>query len=267
MNVVTRVVKVGGALGNAVGPLLDELAGMRDVVLVHGGSDAIDRLGAELGRPAEYYTSPSGVTSRRSTAAHLEVVTWALAGEVQTRLVAGLASRGVRAIGLSGADGSMLVARRKTGARAVVNGRTVALADDLSGTIEATNVGLLTLLLRAGYLPVVGPPAIGADGQLLNVDADQVAGALAGALHASELVLLTNVPGLLRDPSDPTSRIPAVARDQLATVLPLARGRMRKKLHAARDALGAGVGRVVIAPSAGPSPCARALSGEGTVLS
>ncbi|HZY71030.1 MAG TPA: [LysW]-aminoadipate kinase [Thermoplasmata archaeon] len=263
---MTRVVKVGGAVGNEVGPLLDELALERDVVLVHGGSEEIDRLGTELHRPPEYYTSPSGVVSRRSTAANLEVVTWALAGGVQTRLVAGLNARGARAVGLSGADGSLLVARRKTGIRAVVEGRTIALADDLSGAVVETRTGVLELLLGGGYLPVVGPPAVGRDGELLNVDADQVAAAVAAGLHASELVLLTNVPGLLRDPADPTSRIPEVPHESLESVLPLAKGRMRKKLHAARDALGAGVGRVVIAPSAGPSPLARALAGEGTVL-
>lgn len=261
-----RVVKIGGAVGNEVGPLLDELARERDVVLVHGGSEEIDRLGNELHRPPEYYTSPSGVVSRRSTAAHLEVVTWALAGGVQTRLVAGLNGRGARAVGLTGADGPLVVARRKTGIRAVVDGRTIAVSDDLSGSIEATHAGLLELLLGAGYLPVVGPPAIAHDGQLLNVDADQVAASIAGALHASELVLLTNVPGLLRDPTDPASRIPSVPRGHLESVMPFAKGRMRKKLQAAGDALGAGVGRVVIAPSSGPSPFARALLGEGTVL-
>jgi acetylglutamate/LysW-gamma-L-alpha-aminoadipate kinase len=111
---VTIVVKVGGAAGNATDPALDDLAGRTDYVLVYGGSDEVDRLGAALGRPAEYYTSPSGVVSRKSTPSHLEVVTLALAGAVQTRLVSGLAARGRIAVGLSGVERSA-PARKWTG--------------------------------------------------------------------------------------------------------------------------------------------------------
>ncbi len=110
---MTLVVKVGGAAGNALDPVLDELSMRSDFILVHGGSDEVDRLGTALGRPAEYYTSPSGVVSRKSTPDHLEVVVLALAGAVQTRLVAGLAARGRSAVGLSGVDGGLLLARRK----------------------------------------------------------------------------------------------------------------------------------------------------------
>src|SRR5271170_2069710 len=134
---MTIVVKVGGAAGNALDPALDELAHRSDYVLVHGGSEEVDRLGAALGRPAEYYTSPSGVVSRKSTPAHLEVVTWALAGAVQTRLVSGLAARGRTAVGLSGVDGGLLRARQKQGARAQVEGRVLRVEDDRSGILES----------------------------------------------------------------------------------------------------------------------------------
>jgi [amino group carrier protein]-L-2-aminoadipate 6-kinase len=263
---MTLVVKVGGAAGNALAPVLSDLASRKDFVLVHGGSKEVDRLGKELGRPSEYYTSPSGVVSRRSDAARLEVVVLALAGKVQTEIVAELARRGVRAVGLSGVDDRLLVARRKVGARAVVEGHTVRLADDLSGSVESVNRGLLRLLLDAGITPVVGPPALTATGELVNVDADRVAARVAVALGSEALLLLTNVPGLLRDPDDPGSVIPHVGREEFEAVLPLARGRMRKKLLAAREARDGGVPRVVIAPSGGPAPVTRALEGHGTVV-
>jgi [amino group carrier protein]-L-2-aminoadipate/L-glutamate 6-kinase len=263
---MTIVVKVGGAVGNSLSPVVSDLAHRTDFVLVHGGSKEVDRLGAALGRPAEYYTSPSGVVSRRSTPAHLEVVVLALAGQVQTEIVAELGKRGVRAVGLSGADDRLLLARRKEGARELANGRVLRVADDLSGSVEAVNAGLLQLLLGAGIAPVVGPPAITASGEVVNVDADRVAAKVAVALGADSLLLLTNVPGLLRDPTDPASLISRVPRAEFDQMLPLAQGRMRKKLIAAREAREGGVPQVVIASSAGPAPVEEALQGHGTVV-
>ena len=263
---MTFVVKIGGAAGNLLDPVLTDLAARTDYVLVHGGSERVDRLGEALGRPSEYLTSPSGVVSRRSDAAHLEVVVMALSGTVQTELVAGFARRGVRAVGLSGADGGLLTARRKEGTRAVVDGRVLRVTDDLSGTIDRVNVDLLRAVQRLGAIPVVGPPAITPEGEVVNVDADRVAAEIAVAVGADDLLLLTNVPGLLRDRSDPTSVIPSVARDRIEDALAVAQGRMRKKVLAARDALSGGVGRVVIAPSERPAPVTAALAGEGTVF-
>jgi [amino group carrier protein]-L-2-aminoadipate 6-kinase len=263
---MTLVVKVGGAAGNALEPTLADLAGRTDYVLVHGGSDRIDRLGESMGRPSEYLTSPSGVVSRRSDPAHLEVLVLALAGGVQTDLVAALARRGTRALGLSGVDGGLLLARRKEGMRAVVDGRTVRVTNDRSGTIERVDADLLRAVLARGLVPVVGPPAITSDGEVVNVDADRAAARVAGALGAEALVLLTNVAGLLRDRSDPGSVVRSVARSEIESVLPLAEGRMRKKVLAAREALELGVPRAVIASSSVDGPVRRALAGEGTVF-
>lgn len=263
---MTLVVKVGGAAGNAVDPVLDDLARRTDVVLVHGGSDEVDRLGERLGSPTSYYTSPSGVVSRRCDAAQLETVILALSGKVQTALVAGLNRRGRTALGLSGVDGRLLTARRKEGVRAVLDGRVVRLSDDLSGSIESVDARLLKQLLGSGIMPVVGPPAITAAGEIVNVDADRAASAVAGALGAEALVLLTNVPGLLSKPPDPTSLIPRVHPDEIDSVLPFAAGKMRKKVVAAQEALVARVPRVVIASSQGEAPVERALRGEGTVF-
>jgi [amino group carrier protein]-L-2-aminoadipate 6-kinase len=263
---MTLVVKLGGAIGNALAPVVADLVGRSDFVLVHGGSDEVDRLGEALGRPAEYYTSPSGVVSRRSTAAHLEVVVLALAGQVQTGIVAELGRHGIRSVGLSGVDDRLLLAHRKEGVRAVVDGRTVRLADDLSGTVERVNDRLLRLLLTAGIAPVVGPPAVTESGEVVNVDADRVAARVAVALGAETLLLLTNVAGLFRDPNDPSTLIARVPRAEVDAILPVAQGRMRKKVIAARDALEGGVARVVIAPSGVSEPIRGALAGHGTVF-
>jgi acetylglutamate/LysW-gamma-L-alpha-aminoadipate kinase len=122
------------------------------------------------------------------------------------------------------------------------------------------------MLLDAGIAPVVGPPAVTGAGEVVNVDADRVAARVAAALGATDLLLLTNVPGLLRSVDDPSSRIASVPKAEVATLVPLAQGRMKKKVLAARGALAGGVARVVIGSSRGDAPVARALAGDGTVI-
>ena len=190
----------------------------------------------------------------------------AAAGAVQTEIVASLGALGARAIGLSGVDGQLVLARRKEGARAVVEGRVVRVTGDWSGSIERVDADLLRSLLHLGVLPVLGPPAVTSRGEIVNVDADRIAAETAVALAADALVLLTNVPGLLRRRDDPASLIPAVGRGAMDEVLSFAEGRMRKKVLAARTALSGGVTRVVIAPSQGARPIATALEGRGTVF-
>lgn len=263
---MTIVVKIGGAEGNEAASVLADLAHRSDYVLVHGGSGEIDRLGEELGRPSKYYTSPSGVVSRYTDAARLDVVVMAMSGRIQTELVRALGSLGVRAVGLSGVDAGLLTGRRKEASRAIEDGRVIHVKDDRSGTVEEVRVELLRVLLGAGYVPVVGPPAVSREGELLNVDADRVAAQIAVALHAEALVLLTNVSGVLRDREDPRSRFDRVSRDSVDSMMPFAQGRMRKKVLAAHEAAKGGVARVIIASSAGAEPIARALAGDGTVI-
>lgn len=260
------VCKVGGANGNDVDNVLIDLAPRREYVLVHGGSNEVDQLAEALGRPPKYLTSPSGVVSRYTDAATMEVFLMALAGKMNTQIVARLQSLGARAIGLSGADGGLLRGRRKEAVRAVDGGRVLLVKDDHSGTIDEVNAELLNVLLASHYVPVVCPPAVTAMGELINADADRVAAKVAVALQAEQLLLFTNVPGLLREPGDPSSLIPRVPRDDLDRVMNFAYGRMKKKLVAAKEALEGGVPRVVIATSRAEDPVERALSGLGTVI-
>jgi acetylglutamate/LysW-gamma-L-alpha-aminoadipate kinase len=260
------VAKVGGANGNDVDNVLIDLAPRPDYVLVHGGSNEVDRLAEALGRPPKYLTSPSGVVSRYTDKGTMEVFTMALAGKMNTEIVARLQSLGSKAIGLSGEDGGLLLGRRKEAVRAVDNGRVLLVKDDHSGTIDEVNTELLSILLGAGYVPVICPPAVTSSGELINADADRVAAKIAVALKADTLLLFTNVPGLLREPSDMGSLIPEVPIGEIDHFLNFAYGRMKKKLIAAKEAVEGGVGRVVIASSKAEDPVERALSGLGTVI-
>ncbi|MFD8478583.1 [LysW]-aminoadipate kinase [Kitasatospora sp. NPDC059673] len=260
------VVKLGGGL--PADPLLDEIAELTaaatPVVVVHGGGGEADRLAGQLGRPVRTLLSPDGTRSRRTDEDALDVLAMALLGRVKPALVQGLRSRGVLAAGLSGADGGLLTAERRPAVRSVENGRTLLVRDDRSGRITGARPAVLRALLGEGIVPVVSPPAADPSGRLLNVDSDQAAAALAGALGAAALVLLTGVPGVLRDPADPASVIPEI--DCAAPTLAEAGGRMRHKVRAAARARQAGVRRVVIAAAAVPGPVGAALRGSGTVF-
>ncbi|MDQ7030798.1 MAG: [LysW]-aminoadipate kinase, partial [Ardenticatenia bacterium] len=111
------------------------------------------------------------------------------------------------------------------------------------------------------------PPAISTDHEIINVDGDRAASAVAAALGADTLVLLTGAPGLLRRPDDPASVIPRLHRQEIEDAIEqYARGRMRLKLVAAREALNGGVSRVIIGPSAAEAPVRAALNGRGTTI-
>jgi acetylglutamate/LysW-gamma-L-alpha-aminoadipate kinase len=263
------VVKCGGAATLDPAAACADVAGLvaagRSVVLVHGGSADIARLGAALRVPMRRMTHPDGYSARYTDSATLEVVTLALTGAVSPRLVTALLAAGVPAVGLSGLDGALLRARRRAAQRAVSGGRPVVVRGDHSGQIMAVNTGLLGTLLAAGLVPVLSPPALAQDGTAVNADADRVAAAVAVALRAATLILLTAAPGVLADPADPASLLPACVLPRRGPP-PQRGGGIAVKLLAARDALLGGVPQVIIADGGRPRPVQAALGGAGTRL-
>ncbi len=271
----TVVIKIGGGAGIDPESLAPEIAGLvragERVVVVHGGSNEVDTLSAALGHPPRTLTSPSGHTSRRTDRRTLEIFEMACCGKVNKGLVERLRREGVDAVGLSGLDGGLWVGVRKDAIRAVEDGRTVVVRDDLSGRVEAVDAGLLMMLLAAGRVPVLAPPAVTREGVAINVDADRAAAATAVALRADELLLLSNVPGLLADATNEASLIRCVDAAGLHAARAAATGRMKNKVLAAEEALSGGVPRVIIgraqvAPG-GDGAVARARAGGGTVFS
>jgi acetylglutamate/LysW-gamma-L-alpha-aminoadipate kinase len=262
------VIKIGGNAEVSVSGVLREIAhlyrGGQQLVLVHGGSGLTDALSAKLGHAPRTITSPGGMTSRYTDAETLSIFAMATAGEINTQMVSWLQGEGINALGLSGVDGRLLVARRKEAVRSITpDGRVQVVRDDYTGRIECVNGALLRQLLAEGYVPVVAPLALGQRGERLNVDGDRAAAAIAVELQAEALLILTNVPGLLTDPQDASTIIPTIAAERLDEYLPYAQGRMRKKLMGASEALQGGVPRVHI----GNAPLSELLGGAGTVIS
>ena len=268
----TIVVKMGGAAGVNLDTIAADVAASvqqgQQVVLVHGGSDETNKLSEQLGHPPRFVTSPSGFSSRYTDRQTLEIFAMVTAGKINTLLVEALQKKGVNALGLSGVDGRLMVAKRKEAIRAVdpSGGKVRMLHDDHTGTIQTVNAELLQLLIGAGYTLVIAPLAISPEGIALNVDADRAAAMIAAAVSADSLILLTNVPGLMRNFPDESTLIPRLERAGLEASLSFAEGRMKKKVLGASEALNHGVGQVILADGRVSEPVQRALAGKGTVI-
>lgn len=208
------------------------LVGMR-LVVVHGGGPQVSAAMSEAG------LEPTFLGGLRVTDdAAMETVRRVLVGSINSDLVARLCAAGLRAIGLSGADASLLEAVPLNGPAEQSLGRV--------GRVASVRAAVLDDLLENGYTPVVASVAPGSDGGFLNINADAAAAALASALHAAKLVYLTNVPGLYADFGDDGSLLSELDRERLQAMLPGLSAGMRPKASSAVDALQHGVGKVHI---------------------
>ncbi len=264
------VIKIGGAAGVAPEGITADIAAHvragEKLLIVHGGSALATELGEQLGYPPRFVTSVSGHSSRYTDRRTLEIFLMATA-LLNRKLVAQLQALGVNAAGLSVLDGQLLLAERKATLRIVENGKRKILRDDYTGRIQQVNLEPLRAMLDSGLTPVIAPVAISAAGEPLNVDGDRAAAQLAAALGAKHLLILSNVPGLLRNIADESSCIAHLPAAELENAIEeLARGRMKRKLIGAREALQGGVMRVILADGRTEQPVTRALQGEGTAI-
>ena len=265
------VVKVGGSEGIDYDAVCDDVAQLindgQKLILIHGGSNLTNQVAEALGHPPQFVTSPSGYTSRLTDKRTIEIFEMVYCGQMNKGIVERLQARGINAIGLSGMDGRIWEGPRKKAIRAVENGRRRIIRDNYTGKVENVNVDLLNSLLDAGYLPVLTPPAISIENEAINVDGDRASAATAAAFGADTLVILSNVPGVLRNFPDEDSLIEDVARADIDEVAEkFAEGRMRIKLLGAQEALDSGVSRVILGDARGASPILQALAGKGTVI-
>jgi acetylglutamate kinase len=242
------VLKLGGELLEDAGAIrqaaasISRLASRGPVVVIHGGGRAID---AEL--RARGLTPRFADGLRITDAATLESVVAVLAGRTNTAVVAALTAAGVRAVGLTGADARLGLAV-KAGPLTTVSGELVDLG--LVGEPAALDVGLPADLLRLGYVPVVASIGVGADGALLNVNADTFAAHLAAALRARRLIVAGTTAGVLDGAGE---TIPELTESDIAQLSAsgTAHSGMLAKLAACRHALNAGVADVSIVAGRG----------------
>ncbi|HLH14720.1 MAG TPA: acetylglutamate kinase [Solirubrobacteraceae bacterium] len=230
----TVVIKYGGAAMEDP-ELREEFA--RDVVLlkyvglnpvvVHGGGPEITGYMERLGLPVEFV---GGL--RVSDASTVEVAKMVLVGKVNKEIVMRVNRHGQPAVGLCGDDGSLFRVARRT----APDGQDIGFV----GRIERVNIGVIEHV-SSDYIPVIASVGADREGNSYNVNADEAAGAVAGALGAYKVMFLTDVAGWLRDPGDPASLIGQATAQDVQAALPTLQGGMRPKLEACVQAIDAGV--------------------------
>jgi acetylglutamate kinase len=242
------VIKYGGhAMGDPAAAedfaediVLLEQSGVKPVV-VHGGGPQIGKMLEKLGIKSEFKQGLR-VTDR----ATVEIVEMVLAGSINKQIVGWISAEGGKAIGLCGKDGGMVRAKKAT--RTMVDpDSNIEKAIDLGfvGEPEHVDRTVLDAVLKAELIPVLAPVAIGADSQTYNVNADTFAGAIAGALKAKRLLLLTDVPGVL-DKSKKLIKDLTIADCRRLIADGTITGGMIPKIETCIYALDAGVEAVVI---------------------
>jgi acetylglutamate kinase len=250
---VKVLVKLGGTLldeDSSRRRLAGELASLvrsepgLQLAVVHGGGKQMTRFLAERNVESRF-VGGLRVTTPEVVDAVLKVFT----GTVNRGLVASLVEAGAAAVGLSGIDACLVEAEQLDPELGAV-GRPVRC-----------NPGLLELLTRGGYLPVVACVAGDRHGRIYNVNADQMAAAVAAAFGAARLFFLTDVVGV-RDAAGAIVRELDAAAAQRLVAEGVATGGMQAKLNSACEALGHGIGEVRIAPGAEPDVLGRLLAGE-----
>jgi len=210
-------------------------------VVVHGGGPQIGEMLRRIGKKCDFYEG-----MRITDEDTMDIVEMVLAGKVNKEIVALINRQGGRAVGLSGKDGQLIEARKLQIVRDTGEDRPPEIIDiGLVGEVARINLEILQTLSQSDIIPVIAPVGVGENGETYNINADLVAGAIAGALKADKLLLMTDVPGVLDRKGDLISSMTieeagAAMRDQTL------RGGMIPKIQCAIDALEAGAAKVHI---------------------
>jgi acetylglutamate kinase len=262
------LLKLGGEVvqqADTLGVVCDDIAELArsgtPVIVVHGGGPQATALQKALGQ------TPKVVAGRRITDEDtLDVMKRTLAGKVNVDLCAALLAAGARPVGLHGASACMVRAHKRP-PRVVAGGGPDPIDFGHVGDVDGVNRGLASLLLGAGYVPVVA--CLGADeqGHVYNINADIVANQLAIALDATALVLVTDVPGVLRDVHDARSRLVRLTASEgkKAIIDGIVTKGMIPKLEESFAAIAQGVRAVHIVGRLARGDLARAVREPGSV--
>ena len=201
------------------------------IAIVHGGGPQVNAMLDRLGIESEFVAG-----QRATSAAAMDVVRMVLVGQVRSELVGLLNDVGVPTVGLSGEDAGLLIAEQF---RPLINGEHVDIGQ--VGEVTEVRPAVVQDLLAAGYLPVISTIARGRDGRPYNVNADIAAGALAGALAADRLIVLTDVAGVYRAWPDESTLIAETTATELRELLPSLAAGMIPKVQGCLAAVDAGV--------------------------
>lgn len=263
------VIKIGGSTlekGLPKGFITDivEIVSNNKVVIVHGGGKEVTNIASRLGKEQKFILSPEGFRSRYTDRETVEIFSMVMVGKINKEIVLNFQKKGLKAIGLSGLDASLVKAKRKE--RLVIideRGRKRAIDGGFTGKISSIKTEVINLLLQNDFLPVISPVAIGEKFEVLNVDGDRMAANIAGTLKADTLILLTDVQGLELNGKIIKRISPIKVKDLLKKVGP----GMITKIYAATEAINLGTKEVVISSGLIEHPVLSPLKHKaGTVI-
>lgn len=189
--------------------VLLKYVGMKPLI-VHGGGPEISRSMDKLGKEPKFIKGLR-VTDEET----MEIIEMVLVGKISTEIVSELIKHDGKAISLSGKDSSLIFAHKKGASK--IDEEIIDLG--LVGEVDCVNTDLLDMFLDNDYIPVISPVGIAKDGTSLNLNADTAAGEVASAVGAEKLIILTDVPGVLRDPNDPDSLIKKIGIDEIPELI------------------------------------------------
>lgn len=220
-------------------------------VIVHGGGPAINGMLEKLGIESHFVNG-----LRVTTPEVLNVVEMVLGGSINKEIVRRIEQSGGKAAGFSGVDGRTIEARPAEGGKL-----------GLVGEITGVDPRLIRAVADAGYIPVIAPLGFGRDGQAYNINADTAAGAVASALGAAQLIVVTDVPGILRNENGEKKLMPRASVGEIEAMIESGEiyGGMIPKVRAAIACLAGGVPQVVIADGAMPEVLSRIAAGDAEV--
>ena len=243
------VIKVGGHAmvdPNVMSDIIQDIVLLRFVgirpVIVRGGPEITEKM-ERMGKKSEF-VGGLRITDDET----MEIARMVLVGSINTRIVSFIGQHGGKGVGLSGKDGKMIMAKKKSIQSIMIEDVEHSVDLGWVGDTEVIDTDIIDIVLEKGYIPVISPIAMDVDGNALNINADMVAGDIASALHAKKLILLTDVPGLLSDISDRSTRISRVSIKDVENLIDdgVISGGMIPKMRSAASSVECGIERVHI---------------------
>ncbi|ABE51078.1 Acetylglutamate kinase [Methanococcoides burtonii DSM 6242] len=242
------VIKVGGHAmvdPQVMSDIVQDIVLLRFVgihpVIVHGGGPEITEKMDRMGKKSEFI---GGL--RITDDETMEIARMVLVGNINTRIVSLISKHGGKGVGLSGKDGNMILAKKKPTQKILIEDIEHDVDLGWVGDTEIINPEIINIVTANGYIPVISPIAMDSEGNALNINADTVAGDLADALNAKKLILMTDVPGVLRDQTDISTRISRIGVDEVEQLIEdgVLSGGMIPKMRSAKASVEGGVDRV-----------------------
>lgn len=270
------VIKIGGALiaenfDNVIKDIANIYHNYREkyrLIIVHGGGPQINQILHQMNKEPKYFKTPSGFRTRYTDRETIEVAIMALGGKNNKRLVEALQKQEINAFGLTGIDGGIIEAKRKDKILVMIKDKRIMKRGEYSGKVKKINIKILKFLINNNYLPVIGSLGKSEKGEIVNIDGDRAASAIANALGAGILISLTDVEGIYKNFDDKDSLIHHIKKNELGNLINKLAGGMKKKAYAALEALNMDLKKVIISSGLCENPIYNALEKEtGTVIS